>query len=102
MSADGAEAQEAVVLGPDGEPMSKNAFKKAQKAKENEEKKAAKAKAVADQKEAAGPAKGKLGGDDEDVDPTKYFENRTNSLAAFEVSDMKKDTRCLPFPCIVF
>jgi hypothetical protein len=86
MSADDQEAQEAVVLGPDGEPMSKNAMKKAQKAKENEEKKAAKAKAVADQKEAAGPAKAKLGGDDEEVDPTKYFENRTNSLAAFEVS----------------
>lgn len=75
-----------IVLGPDGEPMSKNALKKAQKAREAEEKKAEKAAAKALVKEAAGPSKGKLGGEDDDLDPTKYFENRTNALAAFEVS----------------
>ena len=74
-----------VVLGPDGEPLSKNALKKLQKAKEAEAKKAEKAAAKKAEKEAAGPAKVKIGGDaDDDLDPTKYFENRTNALTAFE------------------
>jgi hypothetical protein len=75
-----------VVVGNDGEPMSKNAQKKLLKAKEAEAKKKEKADAKAILKETAGPSKGKLGGDDEEVDPTKYFENRTNALAVFEVS----------------
>jgi lysyl-tRNA synthetase class 2 len=74
-----------VVLGADGEPLSKNALKKLQKAKEAEAKKAEKAAVKKAEKEAAGPAKVKIGGDaDDDLDPTKYFENRTNALANFE------------------
>jgi lysyl-tRNA synthetase, class II len=84
---DTAQSTAEVVLGPDGEPLSKNALKKLQKAKEAEAKKAAKAAEKAAAMEAAGPSKPKIGGDiDDDVDPTKYFENRTNSLAIFEVS----------------
>jgi len=81
-----AATNEPVVLGPDGEPISKNALKKLQKAKEAEAKKAEKAAVKAATKETEGPSKGKLGGDEDDLDPTKYFENRTNALAAFEVS----------------
>jgi len=79
---------EPVVLGPDGEPISKNALKKLQKAKEAEAKKAEKAAAKAANKEAEGPSKDKLGGEEDDLDPTKYFENRTNALATFEVSTL--------------
>ena len=73
------------VAGADAAPaegeLSKNQLKKIQKAKEAAEKKAAKAAAAAEKAAAAGPKKSKLGGDDEEVDPTKYYENRMKSLA---------------------
>ena len=66
--------------------LSKNQLKKLAKAKEAAEKKAAKAAAAAEKAAAEGPKKGKIGGDDEEVDPTKYYENRMNSLAKHSVS----------------
>ena len=79
-AASGAEAPTA-----DGE-MSKNQLKKLQKAKEAAEKKAAKAAAAAEKAAAEGPKKAKLGGDDEELDPTKYYENRISGLSKLSVS----------------
>ena len=80
---DGAEAP---ILGPDGQPISKNQLKKLQKAKEVAEKKAAKAAQKAETDANAPAAKPKLGGDnDEELDPTKYLENRMNTIANFQV-----------------
>ena len=65
--------------------MSKNQLKKLQKAKEAAEKKAAKAAANAEKAAAGGPKKAKLGGDDEELDPTKYYENRITGLGKLSV-----------------
>ena len=64
--------------------ISKNAAKKAAKAAEAAAKKAEKdaAKAAA---EAAAPKKEKLGEEVEELDPTKYYENRLTQLKGFEV-----------------
>lgn len=67
--------------------MSKNQLKKLQKAKEAAEKKAAKAAANAEKAAAEGPKKPKLGGDDEELDPTKYYENRMTGLGKLAVRD---------------
>ena len=81
------EQTQVVPLDENGEPLSKNALKKLQKAQEAAAKKAEKAAAKAAEKVSAGPSKPKLGGEaDDELDPTKYFENRTNALAQFEVS----------------
>ena len=69
---------------PEGE-MSKNQLKKLMKAKEAAEKKAAKAAANAEKAAAAGPKKAKLGGDDEELHPTKYYENRMTGLGKLSV-----------------
>lgn len=65
--------------------LSKNQLKKLAKAKEAAEKKAAKVAAAAEKAATEGPKKGKIGGDDEELDPTKYYENRMNSLAKHSV-----------------
>ena len=66
------------------EELSKNALKKKLKAEEAAKKKAEKAAARA-QQAASQPKKEKLGGDDEILDPTKYFENRTKVTDSIEV-----------------
>jgi hypothetical protein len=77
---------EAPILGPDGQPISKNQLKKLQKAKELADKKAAKAAQKAEADANAPATKPKLGGDnDEELDPTKYLENRMNSIANYQV-----------------
>ena len=68
---------------PEGE-MSKNQLKKLMKAKEAAEKKAAKAATNAEKAAAAGPKKA-TGGDDEELDPTKYYENRMTGLGKLSV-----------------
>jgi lysyl-tRNA synthetase class 2 len=66
------------------EKLSKNELKRRQKAERDAAKKAEK---LAAQKEKAGGAAGKAGGekkqaaDEEDIDPSKYFENRQAALA---------------------
>ena len=65
--------------------ISKNALKKQQKAEEAAKKKLEKEKEKAI-KAALEPQKVKISGEDEELDPTKYFENRTNAIAAFEKS----------------
>eukprot|EP00277_Geminigera_cryophila_P001424 CAMPEP_0179431718 /NCGR_PEP_ID=MMETSP0799-20121207/16540_1 /TAXON_ID=46947 /ORGANISM="Geminigera cryophila, Strain CCMP2564" /LENGTH=590 /DNA_ID=CAMNT_0021208793 /DNA_START=8 /DNA_END=1780 /DNA_ORIENTATION=+ len=78
-AADGvAKGLEEVVLGEDGQPISKNALKKLEKAKQAAEAKAAKAAANAEKAAAAGPSSTKKKADEEELDPTKYFENRCN------------------------
>lgn len=64
----------------DAPEISKNALKKQKKAEEAAAKKAEKAALKAVAAAEAGPAKAKLEGDD-DVDPTKFFENRTKAMA---------------------
>lgn len=66
------------------EELSKNALKKQQKADEAAKKKAEKA---ADRAKvvAAQPVKDKLGGDDDILDPTQYYHNRTKTTDAIEV-----------------
>eukprot|EP00033_Pygsuia_biforma_P000204 GCRY01000256.1.p1 GENE.GCRY01000256.1~~GCRY01000256.1.p1 ORF type:complete len:577 (-),score=184.39 GCRY01000256.1:191-1921(-) len=66
-----------------GKPLSKNALKRLEKQKKLAEEKAKKAALKAEQaKEKTEKSEGsQLVADDDDVDPTKYFENRTNSLA---------------------
>jgi len=73
--------------------ISKNAAKKAAKAAEAAAKKAEKdaAKAAA---EAAAPKKEKLGEEVEELDPTKYYENRLTQLKGFEVRS--KRSFCAP------
>jgi len=65
--------------------ISKNALKKQLKAEEAARKKAEKELEKA-AKAALEPPKTKLGGDEEELDPTKYFENRSNAIATFEKS----------------
>ena len=66
--------------------VSKNALKKAQKEAQKAAEKAAKEAAKAEAAAAAGPKKDKIGGDDaEELDPTKYYENRLSQLQTFEV-----------------
>jgi len=83
-----ASAASAPVLGPDGQPLSKNAAKRlakeAEKAKLKAEKDAAKAA-----KAAAQPAKekkSKVEADDEDLDPSQYFENRQREIESLNKS----------------
>jgi lysyl-tRNA synthetase class 2 len=66
------------------EELSKNALKKLQKAEEAAKKKAEKAAERAKQA-AAQPAKDKLGGDDEILDPTQYHANRMKTTDALGV-----------------
>lgn len=66
------------------EELSKNAQKKLQKAEEAAKKKAAKA-AEKEAQQASQPKKDKLGGDDAEVDPTQYFENRSRVINAMGV-----------------
>ena len=68
--------------------MSKNAMKKAAKAAEAAAKKAAKEaeRAAKEAEKESKPSQPKLGGgDDEDLDPTQYFENRMKAVTALEV-----------------
>jgi lysyl-tRNA synthetase class 2 len=58
------------------EELSKNALKKKLKAEEAAKKKAEK-DAEKEAKKSTEVKKEKAGGDDEEVDPTKYFENRS-------------------------
>jgi lysyl-tRNA synthetase class 2 len=74
---------------PEGGEISKNAMKKAAKAAEAARKKAEKEAAKAAAAAAAPPkATKKLGVevDDEELDPTKYFENRTKAISALEAT----------------
>jgi lysyl-tRNA synthetase class 2 len=69
---------------PPAPEVSKNALKKQQKAEE-----LAKRKAEKEQEKAAAKAlepvkAGKLGGDDEELDPTQYFDNRVKAIAQLE------------------
>mmetsp|Transcript_11152 Transcript_11152/g.20719 ORF Transcript_11152/g.20719 Transcript_11152/m.20719 type:complete len:605 (+) Transcript_11152:83-1897(+) len=66
---------------PPPEKESKNAMKKRLKMEAAAKKKAEKEAAKAAKAAAAGPKKAKLEGDDDDVDPSKYFENRNRALA---------------------
>ena len=80
------EVEEKVVLGEDGQPLSKNAQKKLEKAKRAAEEKAAKDAAKAAKAAADGPAKEKPAGDDEELDPTAYFENRSKYIMSMKAS----------------
>ena len=64
------------------QPLSKNALKKLEKAKKAAEEKAAKAAANAAKAAEAGPSKAKKAGEEEELDPTKYFENRCEWVKA--------------------
>lgn len=67
------------------EPMSKNAMKKIQKAAEAAEKKAAKDAEKKANAPAEGAKKAKLVvEDDEELDPTQYYENRLKAIASLE------------------
>jgi len=68
-------------IGPDGQPMSKSAWKKYQTQLKNEEAKKAKSEA-AKAKAAATPKAAKAADDDseEELDPSKYRENRIKAL----------------------
>lgn len=68
--------------------MSKNAAKKAQKAAEKEAERLKKEAAKAEAAKAAPPKAAKLGEDAEELDPTKYYENRLQSLATMEVGSL--------------
>lgn len=68
------------------EKMSKNALKKLQKAEQAAEKKAEKDRLKADAAAATGGGKSKPKDDAEELDPTKYFENRTTAIIALEKS----------------
>lgn len=68
------------------EKMSKNALKKLQKAEEAALKKSEKEKLKAEAAAATGGAKPKLKDEAEELDPTKYFENRTTAITALEKS----------------
>lgn len=65
--------------------LSKNAAKKALKAAEKEAERLKKEAAKAEAAKAAPPKAAKLGEDAEELDPTKYYENRLQSLATMEV-----------------
>jgi hypothetical protein len=69
----------------ESEELSKNALKKKMKAEE-----AAKKKALKDAEKAAkaadAPKKEKLGGDDVELDPTQYYENRLRTVKNLGVS----------------
>eukprot|EP00961_Rhodomonas_salina_P263476 3560764-Rhodomonas_salina.1 len=74
------EGAKEVVLGEDGQPLSKNALKKLEKAKAAAEAKAAKQAAQAAKAAEAGPAKAKPKDDGEaedELDPSAYHENRS-------------------------
>mmetsp|Transcript_2617 Transcript_2617/g.2770 ORF Transcript_2617/g.2770 Transcript_2617/m.2770 type:complete len:682 (+) Transcript_2617:69-2114(+) len=75
---------------PSESGISKNALKKQQKAEEAAKKKAAKDAEKASKK-ASEPAKpGKVGGgDDEDLDPTQYYENRVKVIQALEATPVR-------------
>ena len=68
-----------------GAELSKNAAKKAAKAAEAAKAKAEKEAAKAAAAAAAPPKTAKLGEEVEELDPTKYFENRLTQIAAYEV-----------------
>jgi len=75
------EAGAQVVLGEDGQPLSKNALKKLEKQKKAAEEKAAKEAARAAKAAEAGPAKAKDKGEaEEELDPTAYLENRSKMI----------------------
>ena len=84
------DVEDKVVLGEDGQPLSKNAQKKLEKAKRAAEEKAAKeaAKEAAKAAKAAtdGPAKEKPAGDEEELDPSAYFENRSKFIMSMKSS----------------
>ena len=65
--------------------LSKNAAKKAAKAAEAAKAKAEKEAAKAAAAAAAPPKTAKLGEEVEELDPTKYYENRLTQIAAYEV-----------------
>ena len=65
--------------------LSKNALKKQLKAEEAAKKKAEKDLEKATKKAAEPEKAGKIGGDDEELDPTQYYENRTKVVLALEV-----------------
>ena len=72
-------------VGEGGEKLSKNALKKLQKAEEAAKKKAEKDEIKAAKKASEPAAKAKIGGDDdEELDPTQYYENRLKAIASFE------------------
>eukprot|EP00290_Baffinella_frigidus_P025019 CAMPEP_0180252730 /NCGR_PEP_ID=MMETSP0987-20121128/39195_1 /TAXON_ID=697907 /ORGANISM="non described non described, Strain CCMP2293" /LENGTH=584 /DNA_ID=CAMNT_0022221495 /DNA_START=31 /DNA_END=1784 /DNA_ORIENTATION=+ len=88
MSAEEAtEAMEKVVLGEDGQLLSKNAQKKLEKAKAAAEAKAAKAAEKAAKDAEAGPKEGKVKDDEEELDPTAYFENRSKWVQGMKQTD---------------
>merc|ERR1711871_736640 len=78
------------------EGMSKSAMKKAQKAKEAAEKKAAK-EAEKAAKEAANPNAGKKKKEEEELDPTKYRENR-QAFVNTMFANFEKGTGPSPYP----
>lgn len=76
------------------EEVSKNAAKKAAKAAQKEAEKAEKASKKAAEKPAA-DGKPKVNADDDEIDPTQYYNNRLNALTTFEVSNIYIKTKII-------
>ena len=74
-----------VPLGPDGQPLSKNALKKLEKQKKKEKEKAEK-EAARKAREADQPAKKKSPAEDENLDPTQYKEMREATVKAMQAA----------------
>lgn len=73
----------------EGEGTSKNALKKLQKAEEAAKKKAAKDDEKKAKKASEPEKQTKIGGDDnEELDPTQYYENRISAIAKMEVNNV--------------
>ena len=79
-----------VASGEDG-TVSKNALKKLLKAEEAAKKKAAK-DAEKDAKKASQPQAAVKAADDEDLDPTQYYENRIKAINSLEVKVISLST----------
>lgn len=85
------EPEPVVVEGATGEEVSKNALKKQLKAAQKEAEKAAKDAEKA-AKKAAEPAKATKSTEEEELDPTQYYENRVKAMRALE------DSGVTPYP----
>ena len=73
----------------DSGDLSKNALKKKLKAEEAAKKKAAKEAEKAVKKSAEPEKSSKAGADDEELDPTQYYENRLKVIRSLEEGDVK-------------
>eukprot|EP00276_Gloeochaete_wittrockiana_P011092 CAMPEP_0184668474 /NCGR_PEP_ID=MMETSP0308-20130426/72497_1 /TAXON_ID=38269 /ORGANISM="Gloeochaete witrockiana, Strain SAG 46.84" /LENGTH=603 /DNA_ID=CAMNT_0027114221 /DNA_START=42 /DNA_END=1853 /DNA_ORIENTATION=- len=89
---DGDIESNAVMLGEDGKPLSKNEIKRRLKAEQAAKDKAAKLAAKAAAKPTEAPTKKKAADDEEELDPTQYFENRKKAIDAMRAEGVD------PFP----